>query len=87
VADWTEHLNAVLEDVCFDHLLKVDGFRTRAGDNEAGVWLVFENARDGGCEEVGAFVVKEAGDDDDNDWVSGAKTFRNGLTADTGVLG
>lgn len=87
VVDWIEYFNVVLEDVCFDYLFKVDGFRIRVGDNEVGVWLVFENVGDGGCEEVGVFVVKEVGDDDDNDWVLGVEMFRNGFIVDIGVLG
>lgn len=33
--------------------------------------MAAEELREGGDEEVGAFVVEEAGDDDDGYWVAG----------------
>jgi hypothetical protein len=86
VFDGTEHFDSVLEDVCLDHLFEVDRFRTRAGNNEACVWLLFEDARDGSCEEIGAFVVEEAGNDDDDDRVSRSETFGDGFAAESWVL-
>lgn len=67
VTDGAEEFDAVLEDAAFEHLFEVDGFGAGAGDDEAGVGVCGEDSRDGGDEEVGAFVVEEAGDDDDGD--------------------
>lgn len=78
VADRTEHFDAVLEYVLLNHLFEVDGFGTGAGDDEARVGVGGEDAGDGGCEKVGAFVVEEAGDDDDGDGVVRAQDATRG---------
>lgn len=62
MADGTEEFDFVLEDAPFEHLLEVDSFGTGTGDDEADVWVEGEDPRDGGYEEVGAFVVEEARD-------------------------
>lgn len=43
-------------------MLEVDGLGTRAGDDEAEVFVAFEQQGQGADEEVGAFVVEEAAD-------------------------
>lgn len=65
VADGAEQLDFVLEEAPLEHLLEVDGFGAGAGDDEANVGVEGEDAGEGGDEEVGAFVVEEAGDDYD----------------------
>ena len=60
VADWAEEFDAVLQHALFEHLLEVDAFGARAGNDEAHVGVAGENSGDGGYEEVGAFVVEEA---------------------------
>lgn len=75
VADGAEQLDAVLEDAALEHLFEVDGFGAGAGDDEAHVGVVGEDAGDGGYEEVGAFVVEEARDDYDGDCVVGAEVL------------
>lgn len=62
VADGAEEGDFVLEDATFEHLFKVDGFGSGTGDYETDVWVKGEDARDGGNEEVSAFIVEEAGD-------------------------
>lgn len=79
VADGAEHLDAVLQHVGLDHLLQVNSLGARAGDDEAGVGVVLQDARDGGREEIGAFVVEEARYDDNGDDVVGAEEMRRWL--------
>lgn len=75
VADGAEKLDTVLEDAPFEHLFEVDGFGAGAGDDEADVRVVGEDAGDGGDKEVGAFVVEEARDDYYGDCVVGAEVL------------
>lgn len=60
VAHWAEHLHSVLQNVLLNHLLEINGFRTRACYDEARVGVALEDAWDGGDEKVGSFVVEEA---------------------------
>lgn len=69
------HLDAVLEDILLDHLLEIDGLGPRAGDDEACVGLMIQDAWDGCYEEVYSLVVEEAGDDNNGDGVVGTKTM------------
>lgn len=71
VAHGAEHLDAVLQHVLLDHLLEVDGLGAGAGNDEARVGVVLEDARDGRHQQVGALVVEEARDHDDRDGVVG----------------
>lgn len=79
VADGADHLDAVLQHVGLNHLLQVNSLGARAGDDETGVGVVLQDARDGGREEIGALVVEEARDDDDGDDVVGAEQTRRRL--------
>lgn len=73
VANGAEHLDAILQDVCLNHLFEVDGLWAGSSDDEARVGVVLEDAGDGGGEEVGALVVEEARDDDNGDDVVGSE--------------
>lgn len=69
VSDGAEQCDAVVQDVSVEHLLEVDGFGARAGNDEAHVWMGGQDARDGSNEQIGALVVEEARDDDNGDCV------------------
>jgi hypothetical protein len=71
VTDGTQHFHTILQDVAFNHLLKVNSFGAGAGDYKACIWMVIEDSRDGGCEEIRAFVIEEARDDNNGDGVMG----------------
>lgn len=89
VANGAEHLDTVVQDVGFDHLLEVNGFGAGAGDDEARVGVVLQDAGDGCDEKVGAFVVEEARDDYDGDGVSRTKAMGGWIVAfgaEVGVL-
>jgi len=55
-----------------ESLFEVDGLGARAGDDEAEIFVTGEQEREGGDEEVGTFVVEEAGDYDDGDGIARA---------------
>lgn len=69
MADGSQHLDAILENATLKHLLEVDGLGSGAGDDEADGRIGREDAGDSGDEEVGAFVIEEARDDDDGNGV------------------
>lgn len=71
VSDGAEEFDSVLEQMAFEHLFKVDGFGAGAGDYKARRGVLGEDGGDSCDEEVGAFVVEEAGNYDDGDRVIG----------------
>lgn len=85
VADWPQHLDAVLEDIVLNHLLEVNGFGAGAGNDEARVGVVFQDAGDGGGEQVSTLVVEETRDDDNSDHVVGADACRAALWCEASV--
>lgn len=69
VPDGAKHLDAVLEDVMLDHLLKVDSFGAGARDDELSAGVVVKDARNRSCKKIDAFVREETRYDNDGDGV------------------